>query len=78
MKMRYKSGGDSGVISYEMVGDAIILEFVGGGFRYVYNEVSPGAEYVMTMKRLAEQGSGLSTYVSRIVRERYASKIPTK
>ena len=79
MKMRYRSDGrDSGVVNYEIVGDAIILEFAGGEYRYVYNQVSPGAEHVEAMKRLAAKGRGLSTYVSRTVREHYAKKIPHK
>ena len=77
MKLPYKSSSPkSGVVSYEILDSAIILEFRGGKSRYVYDASSPGAQHVAKMIELAAAGKGLSTYVSQHVRERYARKLP--
>lgn len=77
MKVAYKSERpDAGVVSYEILGDAIILEFRDGRFRYLYDAVKPGAAHVDAMKRLALAGKGLTTYVSQHVRENYAARMP--
>jgi hypothetical protein len=77
MKIPYKSGNpNAGVLNYEVAGRAIILEFGDHRFRYVYDEVSPGAAHVRAMIRLAKLGKGLTTYVNQHVRENYAAKLP--
>ncbi len=77
MRTRYESRNpNAGVINYEFTDDGIILEFRGGRFRYLYNATSPGPGDVATMKRLAAEGRGLTTFVSRHVRERYAARLP--
>jgi hypothetical protein len=45
----------------------------GDGYDYDYRH--PGREHVETMKRLAEEGRGLSTYISQHVRKNYARKL---
>lgn len=40
------------------------------------NSQHPGKEHVRNMIHLAQQGSGLSTYVNQHVRENYALKLP--
>lgn len=66
--------GNSGVRRYEIRPHAIVLEFAGGEL-YLYDESKPGRAQVEQMKKLARAGSGLSTYVSRFVRENYARKL---
>jgi hypothetical protein len=77
MKVPYKSRNpNAGVLNYEIVDDAIILEFSNHKFRYLYNAMAPGETHVDAMKRLALQGKGLTTYVNQNVRENYAAKLP--
>lgn len=72
---RYKSiKKNSGVTAYEIKPESIIVEFTYGP-TYVYDYHLPGKEHVEEMKRLAEAGEGLSTYISKYVRDMYASKI---
>ncbi|WP_263384240.1 hypothetical protein [Granulicella arctica] len=66
----------AGVLSYEILENAIIIEFVDHKFRYLYNTSKPGLKHVNTMKRLALEGKGLSTYINQHVREHYAQKLP--
>ena len=77
MKTPYKNRNPkAGVSSYEIIDDAIILEFADATFRYVYNATKPGAEHIDAMKRLALSGNGLTTYVNQHVRENYAARLP--
>ena len=64
------------MLNYEVVGRAIILEFADHRYRYVYDEISPGAVHVRAMIQLAMRGKGLTTYVNQRVRENYAAKVP--
>lgn len=66
--------GNSGVTGYEIARDGIIIEFNDGDC-YLYNYASTGRKNVETMKRLAETGRGLSTFVSQHVRDAYAAKL---
>jgi hypothetical protein len=65
---------DSGVTAYEIGDDYIKVEFADGPL-YLYTHDVPGPRKVERMKRLARQGRGLSTYISRNVRDRYASRL---
>jgi len=72
---RYKNiSGDSGVVAYDIGRRSITVEF-NSGDRYLYTDDSAGADNITEMQRLATLGSGLSTYISQIVRERYAQKL---
>jgi len=72
---RYKNlSGDSGVLSYETGKDFIKVEFRDGDV-YLYNYYRPGRDKVERMKELAEEGRGLSTYISRYVKKKYAEKL---
>jgi hypothetical protein len=72
---RYKNlSGESGVLAYE-IGDRSITIRFSGGDRYLYTDQSAGAENIAEMQRLATLGSGLSTFISQVVRERYARKL---
>ena len=68
-----RSGG-SGVVAFAIGPRGIAVEFVDGSV-YVYDMEHPGAQAVADMKRLARAGEGLSTYVSRFVRDNYAKKL---
>lgn len=62
--------GDSGVVAYRLFPDRIWVKFRGGDI-YEYGPLRPGPRKVETMKRLARSGRGLSTFISRHVRENY-------
>ncbi len=66
--------GRSGIDAYEIRGRSIIVRFKHAG-AYLYNYENPGLEEVEMMKRLAEQGRGLATYISQRVKRRYAKKL---
>lgn len=72
---KYKNlKGDSGVQSYEIGSDFIIVHFKNDG-SYVYNSEIPGSVHVEQMKKLATKGKGLSTYISTTIKKKYAEKI---
>lgn len=67
--------GKSNVISYEITEDSIHIVFISGANRnYLYNSVRPGRNTVDQMKSLAEQGHGLNSYISRVVRSNFDRK----
>ena len=71
---RYQNlAGDSGVVAYETGLDFIRVQFTGGE-TYLYTYDSAGADAVELMKTLAEQGRGLSTFISRTVKSAFAAK----
>ena len=73
--IRYKNQhGNSGVSAYEIGEESITVQFVGGD-TYLYTYRKPGKTQVEQMKALAERGEGLSTYISRVVKERYEEKL---
>jgi len=74
MKRYLDKTGSSGVIAYEIQKDGILVRFRNGG-TYLYNQQRPGKQQVAQMKKLAEQGAGLSTYISVHVREQYAAQV---
>jgi hypothetical protein len=72
---RYKnSGGNSGIRSYEIGADSIIVEFSDGG-KYLYNNQSTGSSNVEQMKTLAVNGRGLNRFISTTIKNRFASKL---
>jgi hypothetical protein len=69
---RYKDrSGKSGVFLYEIGKDYILVRFTGSDAVYKYSYKRPGKKHVEMMKKLAEKGEGLSTYISQFVREEY-------
>ena len=68
------SSGKSGVSAYEICDEAILVEFRNGG-KYLYDYGTPGEAEVEEMKRLAEDGSGLMTFINKNVRKRFARKL---
>jgi len=72
---RYRNlNGNSGVLAYEIEEDSIKVKFSGGDV-YLYTVASTGRDNIEAMKALAVAGRGLSTFISRYVREEYASKL---
>ena len=63
----------SGVVAYAIEKDAIWVRFRAGG-DYRYGPRRPGAAHVARMKELALAGHGLSTYISRHVKDNYEEK----
>jgi hypothetical protein len=66
--------GNSGVVAFATGPLGLAVEFTNGAV-YVYDLEHPGAEAVAEMKRLARAGQGLSTYISRHVRENFAKRL---
>ena len=74
MKPYGNRGGGSGVVAYDIEDRAIVIRFQNGDtYRYTYERT--GQFEVEKMKRLAQSGSGLSSYISRMVGDRYDEKL---
>lgn len=69
---------EEGVESYEVGDDYITVKFStpsrSGGTLYKYSYASAGEENVEAMKKLAEEGEGLSPFVTANTRKLYESK----
>jgi len=69
---KYKnSSGDSGVSAYEIGSDYIIVKFSGTARTYRYSYRKAGQNHVENLKRLAQSGSGLNSYINRYVKNLY-------
>jgi hypothetical protein len=66
--------GNSGVAAYESARRSIAVEFKEGSI-YLYTYESAGEHNIERMKSLAAAGRGLSTFISRHVRNAYAAKL---
>ncbi|HEX6163513.1 MAG TPA: hypothetical protein VFZ31_09115 [Vicinamibacterales bacterium] len=66
-------GSRIGVLAYEIQPDAIDVEFT-SGWIYHFSYQKPGALRVERMKELAESGHGLSTFISKHVKNRFESR----
>ncbi|WP_294820228.1 hypothetical protein [uncultured Flavobacterium sp.] len=72
---RYKNlEGHSGVTAYEITAEGIAVAF-GRNDVYLYTYSSAGKRIIENMKKLAAEGRGLSTYISRSVREKFEKKL---
>ena len=72
----HQYGGNSkkhGVRAYEIHTDAIDVEF-SSGWIYHFSYQKPGQPRVEKMKQLAESGHGLSTFISKHVKNRFESR----
>jgi len=74
MKRYHNRSGKSGVASYEAGDGFIRVRFMNNG-TYEYTDAKTGRMHVRNMQQLAAAGLGLSTYISRFVRDRYARKL---
>lgn len=72
---RYRNlDGNSGVTAYESGDGFIRIRFVNGEI-YEYTDGVTGRAHVANMRKLAQAGRGLATYVSRFVHDAYARKL---
>ena len=62
-----------GVLAYEIQPDAIDVEFT-SGWIYRFSYEKPGVLRVERMKELAAAGQGLSTFISKHVKNRFESR----
>jgi hypothetical protein len=62
-----------GVRAFEIGPDSIDVEF-SSGWIYHFSYQKPGPLRVERMKQLAESGHGLSTFISKHVKNRFASR----
>jgi len=71
----YKNlNGNSGISSYESGTSSIIVQFKDGS-AYLYNDQYTGGNNIITMKQLANSGSGLNSFINTHVKKRYAKKL---
>jgi hypothetical protein len=63
MKSYTDINGDSGIRAYDYGGDWIKVEFKYGG-TYEYRSAKIGARHLDTMKKLADSGDGLNSYIN--------------
>jgi len=70
--MHYYSNlsGNSSVVAYEYGADFIRVQF-NSGYPYVYSYHSAGRNNVEEMKRLANVGQGLCSFINRRVKYNY-------
>lgn len=74
MKTYANINGNSGVSAYKPGSKSIIVQF-NNNTTYKYTYKSTGKAVVEKMKILAKNGRGLSTYISREVKDNYETKI---
>lgn len=71
----YKNlSGRSGVELYEILPESIKIKFKKMNFVYTYDYSKPGRQAVDKMKEFAIAGKELSTYVTKEIKDSYASK----
>ena len=66
--------GNSGISTYEVGDDFIIVCFAKGGV-YLYDYFTTGSYHVNNMIRLARMGNGLNGYINLNAKHTYARKI---
>jgi len=71
----YRNFAGDSPIRYFAVGPSFIRIWFEDGGGYEYDHSRPGREHVNAMRRLAMEGRGLATYISRHVRANYARKL---
>jgi hypothetical protein len=67
------TGGNSGVDSYDLGDDWILVKFTTGS-RYLYTIKSTTREQLDEMKRYANDGKGLNSYIMRVQKTNYAGR----
>jgi hypothetical protein len=75
MKTYTDTNGDSGISAYDYGEDWIRIQFKFGG-TYEYRSSGIGLAHLATLKRLADSGDGLNTYINKNpdVKKGYSSK----
>lgn len=73
--IQYKNlSGNSGVYAYKYSSDRITIQFRDGAV-YLYTYSSAGMPNIETMKSLALSGRGLNSFISRVVKKNYHSRL---
>ncbi|MEC7784796.1 hypothetical protein [Leeuwenhoekiella palythoae] len=73
--IRYQNRNrDSGVAFYELLSNGIVVHFTTGAI-YEYTYATAGKTSIDQMKKLAESGSGLNSYINQNVKYKYSRKI---
>ena len=68
--------GQSNVVAYRCNAGSITVEFAGGRWRfYLYTNSSAGAATISMMQRLAEEGSGLNSFIDHFAKRSYAERV---
>lgn len=75
----YKNlGGDSNVLGFDLLPNAIVVKFKtknkDGCDTYLYSFSSAGQLNIEQMKKLAENGQGLNSFINRNVKKLYENK----
>ncbi|RZJ60748.1 MAG: hypothetical protein EOO45_24080 [Flavobacterium sp.] len=65
--------GNSGVTAYKIAAESIAVEFNHDSV-YLYTYTSAGKGVIEKMKKLAESGKGLSTYISQKAKDKFESR----
>lgn len=73
MPVYKNSSGKSGILSYSIGNDFIKIVFRDGE-AYLYTNLSAGVRHIKNMKKLAEAGKGLTTYINQHVKEKFEKK----
>ncbi|WP_299278379.1 hypothetical protein [uncultured Psychroserpens sp.] len=69
---RYRNlGGNSGVSSYEIGKDRIVVTF-SSNISYEYTYSSTTVDHIENMKVLAQNGQGLNSYINKYVKKGYS------
>jgi hypothetical protein len=71
----YKDRNGNSGVSFYALGPSFIRVWFQNGTGYEYDSRRPGKLHVDQMKRCAEQGRGLATYINQNVRTNYARKL---
>lgn len=71
MERYANTSGNSGVSSYEIGSDYILVGFTTGRL-YEYTYASAGGDHIENMKSLAQSGSGLNSYIMPHVKKNYS------
>jgi len=67
--------GNSNILAYEITEDSILVIFKSGRWRnYLYSATRLGKAVVEKMQIYAIQGHGLNSFISSVVKDRYARK----
>ena len=71
MEKYLNMSGNSPIIFYKIDEISITVWYMEAPRTYTYSYRKAGSEHVEAMKKLAKSGLGLSTYITRNVRELY-------
>ena len=74
MKTYQNKSGGAGIKGYENLQDGIRIQY-NDGSTYLYNYKVNGQKQIEEMKKLADQGIGLTTYLQKYIKDEYAEKI---